>query len=1173
MKNFINRALVAKKHLKLFFALFAMLALGVGNASAEKITDYSKIVTGKTYYIGATTGGTDYYLSVSGASTSTSIAGTAKTDKANATAFVFTGSGTSWTIKFADYANYLGLKSSKDNGKVQVVSSAATFTASNQSEKLRLSIGSYSIQKNNSGTQFGSYGNTQTDIWLEEVPGSSEPTTQYSIKWHTAVGTYTEETLTAGTTITKPETRPTMTGYEFMGWTEDCEVASDGAGFTAIENFGTATEDKDYYAVFAVATTTGGGAATDITIDLSKKDQITTNTTSSLVFTVGDVTFTNTKVSGSTNANNYCPGTTGKTYTSTRTYNGHQVTIASANTISKIVITAGTNAYATAIQSATWTNATASVSNTTVTITPNAGVTSVSFKPSATAGMTKVVVTTGGGTTTYDNYTTSCSGSTEPVDSLVQIAHTGDKTTFTVGDAFVKSTITATYDDATTKDVTEDATFTGYDMNTKGTQTVNVEYEGKTTSYTITVNPKPTYTITWNSIGVEVDTTIVQGEPLDTLSTVANCPNGKKFMGWTAATEVNSDGSGIVYVKENDIPTSDTTYYAVFAVVEGEEGTPTTATVSITDYADAKSWTDKQQYLDITVDANITATATGGGNTGKYYTNGENWRLYQNESATLTISAVASYEIQTVKVTYTVDNTGVLTLDGSNVTSGTAYEVNAASVTFGVGNTGSATNGQVRITAIEVVYASASKKSDFSLDCTINTNPEWTIDVDEIAFADKYVGFEYTETFTISASNLTDDIALAIDGSNFTVSLTSISKDATFPQTVTVTYAPTAAEDHNATLNITSGSALSKEIALTGSATEATIYTLTALEDIKPTDKVIIVGTSGGNTYAMSNAQGTTAAPTAVAVTVVDDKIATNETNILWNIAKNGDNLTIYPADQTAKWLYCLADENNGVRVGTGNAKEFTIDKGYLYTTQTTYARHIGIYNNADWRCYKPSEDAIANNIKDQSFAFYVLPNTDPSISVTPPRKDFGVLTVSEEATQEFEITALNINEEALTAELTGEGFNKSNIVDNKITITFAPTEVKEYSATLTISAGTEASASVTISGKGAAATYTVTYNSNGATGEAPTDDSKYVADDKVTVAGQGDMTKAGYRFAGWKYDENIYKAGATFRMPAENVTFVAQWVEKEDFSKGYWVLVTDASELNADDYVVIAAA
>ena len=252
------------KHFKLFFALFAMLALGVGNAWGEKITDYSKIGTGKTYYIGATTGGTDYYLSVSGASASNStIAGTAVTDKTEAATFVFTGSGTSWTIKFADHANYLSLSSSKANGKVMVVSSAATFTASNQSGKLRLSIDSYSIQKNNSGTQFGSYGNTQTDIWLEEVPGSSEPTTQYTIKWHTAKGITTDVTLNEGATITKPATDPTMTGYEFMGWTEDCAVASDGAGFTAITDFGIATEDKAYYAVFAKATTTSGDGSSN----------------------------------------------------------------------------------------------------------------------------------------------------------------------------------------------------------------------------------------------------------------------------------------------------------------------------------------------------------------------------------------------------------------------------------------------------------------------------------------------------------------------------------------------------------------------------------------------------------------------------------------------------------------------------------------------------------------------------------------------------------------------------------------------------------------------------------------------------------------------------------------------------------------------------------------------
>ena len=37
MKNFINRALVAKKKIKLFLALFTMLALNVGNAWGEEL--------------------------------------------------------------------------------------------------------------------------------------------------------------------------------------------------------------------------------------------------------------------------------------------------------------------------------------------------------------------------------------------------------------------------------------------------------------------------------------------------------------------------------------------------------------------------------------------------------------------------------------------------------------------------------------------------------------------------------------------------------------------------------------------------------------------------------------------------------------------------------------------------------------------------------------------------------------------------------------------------------------------------------------------------------------------------------------------------------------------------------------------------------------------------------
>lgn len=75
---------------------------------------------------------------------------------------------------------------------------------------------------------------------------------------------------------------------------------------------------------------------------------------------------------------------------------------------------------------------------------------------------------------------------------LQSIAISGQKVEFNVGDQFeFGGTVTATFDDATTKNVTSEATFTGYNMNSVGTQTVTVSYSykgvTKTTTYTITV--------------------------------------------------------------------------------------------------------------------------------------------------------------------------------------------------------------------------------------------------------------------------------------------------------------------------------------------------------------------------------------------------------------------------------------------------------------------------------------------------------------------------------------------------------------------------------------------------------------------------------------------------------------------------------------------------------------
>ena len=135
--------------------------------------------------------------------------------------------------------------------------------------------------------------------------------------------------------------------------------------------------------------------------------------------------------------------------------------------------------------------------------------------------------------------------------------------------------------------------------------------------------------------------------------------------------------------------------------VEGQ----TKVSVSLADYAKANGWTNQTKYTSLNVDDVITATVTGGQNSGKYYDSGTNWRLYQTESATLTISASGEYEIVSVKISYVSDKTGCLTYNSANVATGTLIEVGASSITYGVGNTGTATNGQARITAIEVIYA------------------------------------------------------------------------------------------------------------------------------------------------------------------------------------------------------------------------------------------------------------------------------------------------------------------------------------------------------------------------------------------------------------------------------------------------------------------------------------
>lgn len=149
--------------------LLILTALTVSAAAfAEKITTVAEITSGYKYYIGATTGGNDYYFYVDGSSKTESIKGVAKEDKAEAVALTFTAVTGGWTIKF-DNGLYLGIKNAKDNGAVQVLDEAMVWTIEEDKGLLKLHPNDYYLQKNNSGTQFGSYKPTQTNVWLESA--------------------------------------------------------------------------------------------------------------------------------------------------------------------------------------------------------------------------------------------------------------------------------------------------------------------------------------------------------------------------------------------------------------------------------------------------------------------------------------------------------------------------------------------------------------------------------------------------------------------------------------------------------------------------------------------------------------------------------------------------------------------------------------------------------------------------------------------------------------------------------------------------------------------------------------------------------------------------------------------------------------------------------------------
>ena len=150
-------------------------------------------------------------------------------------------------------------------------------------------------------------------------------------------------------------------------------------------------------------------------------------------------------------------------------------------------------------------------------------------------------------------------------------------------------------------------------------------------------------------------------------------------------------------------------------VTQAHEGGSVTITKTMNTIVSDNSYTvssgsDVTCYTSFNLDSNITVSTTGKPNCGSFWaqssgSNNYEWRLYQNKSGDMTITAATGHTISSVNITFASSSNGTLLNGGNKISSGEDISVNSSSINFTVGNSSAnATNGQIKIRSISVTY-------------------------------------------------------------------------------------------------------------------------------------------------------------------------------------------------------------------------------------------------------------------------------------------------------------------------------------------------------------------------------------------------------------------------------------------------------------------------------------
>lgn len=350
---------------------------------------------------------------------------------------------------------------------------------------------------------------------------------------------------------------------------------------------------------------------------------------------------------------------------------------------------------------------------------------------------------------------------------------------------------------------------------------------------TYTANADPAVEGTWNLAAEQENKVVVYTvEEIPAEGSVlvyfVTRPLENAALSFTLTTE-----EGYVYTKSTPaaitLAASDVTSYGVTLAFDHQNPVTKTVEETIESIADRLEWENSKQYNSFALNSIVSITSTDSGNNGKYYTSGENYRLYQGDNGEMTISLKSGFKILECYITYTVDKTGVLLYNEQPVKS--EESINGVrgrnSITFQVGNTTSATNGQVRVSAIKVKYTSDEVEK---LDATTLFDPEdvevmvgsqvvveydtdydgeLSVSVSPESAADAVINPE-NRTITITGKAVTPEATITISGAeteNYKavseiLPLTVIAKQVIDP-TVTIAASATVEEDSSVSLDLT----------------------------------------------------------------------------------------------------------------------------------------------------------------------------------------------------------------------------------------------------------------------------------------------------------------------------------------------------------------------------------